>query len=393
MAPKVTKKNKRDINLKVALIEANKSVSSNKNFICSPLGIHFMLSILANGSTGETRNQIYKYLGSKTLKEINQKASETLEMIYPTIKGNSKGPVVSFVNGAWVDLQTTSLKPPFQKLLQGTYKADAKALDFQKKEEVCKEINLWVSDATQGTITELLSPQLIGQDTILVLGNALFFKAAWETPFDACENQSFHLLTGKTIQAPCMTTRYYEFEFDGGCFDDFRLLRLPYKTAQDTTRQFAMYIFLPNTNDGLIGLMERFSRDPGFLQANYELAKACLTDFWIPKFKFSHLFSVKDTLMQLGLDRMFKRVGELKKIVNQPFAEQLYVSKMYQKSFVEVNEEGTLASSAMVCQCGGGGPPPNLFSFVADHPFLFTIREEISQVTFFVGTVLNPLLE
>ncbi|XP_074316815.1 serpin-ZXA-like [Silene latifolia] len=381
------------INLKVALTEANKSVSRNKNFICSPLGIHFMLSILANGSTGETRNQIYKYLGSKTLKEINQKASEVMEIIYPTINGTSEGPVVSFVNGAWVDQQTTSLRPAFQKLLQGTYKADAKAVEFQNKEEVCKEINLWVSDATQGTITELLSPQLIGQDTILVLGNALFFKAAWETPFTACENQSFHLLTGETIQAPCMTTYRYKFKFDGGCFDDFRLLRLPYKTAQDTTRKFAMYIFLPNTKDGLIGLMEKFRKDPRFLHENFELARAYLTGFWIPKFKFSHLFSVKDTLEQLGLDRMFKRVGELKKIVNQPFAEQLYVSKMYQKSFVEVNEEGTLASSAMLSLSGGGGPPPNEFSFVADHPFLFTIREETSQVTFFVGTVLNPLLE
>ncbi|KAK9669483.1 hypothetical protein RND81_13G133700 [Saponaria officinalis] len=391
MAP--YKKNKRSTNLRAALSEANKSVSCNKNFVCSPLGIEIMLSILANGSSGETRSQIYKLLGSKTLKDINQKASQVMEIVSsPSIQGNSAAPVLSFVNGAWADLQNTSLKPAFQKLLHGTYKADAKAVDFRKKEEVCKEINLWVSEVTRGVIEEMLSPELIEQDTILVLGNALFFKAAWEDRFVQCNDMRFHLLDGKTVVAPFMTTRYHH-KFNGACFDDFRLLRIPYKTGEDTARKFAMYIFLPNIDDGLVGLMQRFSKDSGFLHQNFELPKAYLTNFWIPKFKFSDTFSVKDTLQQLGLDRMFTSVGELNKIVNKPFSDQLYVSKMFQKSFVEVNEEGTLAASGMVALCGGGGPPPNQFEFVADHPFMFMIREEISQVTLFVGTVLNPLIQ
>ncbi|XP_074314931.1 serpin-Z2B-like [Silene latifolia] len=396
MASMVMEKNKRSINLKVALTEANKSVSSNENFICSPLGIHILLSILANGSTGETRNQIYKYLGSKTLKEINQTASEIMEVVSPKIDASPAGPKVSFVNGSWVNQQNTSLRPAFQKLLQTTYKADAKAVDFKKKEEVCKEINSWVSEATRGVITEILSPEVLEQDTILVLGNALFFKAAWKTRFTRRDNKLFRLITGEHVRAPFMSTSfrgYYEYEFQGGCFDDFNFVRFPYKTGQDTTRQFAMYIFLPNSNDGLLGLLLRFSKDSGFLDKHIELSDVVLYDLWIPKFKFSYTFSVKDTLMQLGLDRMFLNVGELNKIVKPPLSEQLYVSKILQRSFVEVNEEGTLAASVMLSQIGGGPPPPNQFSFVADDPFLFTIREETSQVTLFVGTVLNPLLE
>ncbi|KAL9243126.1 hypothetical protein vseg_017054 [Gypsophila vaccaria] len=389
---KGTKKNERGTNLKVALTEANKSVSCNKNFVCSPLGIEIMLSVLANGSSGETRSQIYKFLGSKTLKDINHRASGVMEVISsPSTDGNWQGPVLSFANGAWVDLHNTSLRPAFQKLLQGTYKADAKAVDFQKKEEVCKEINSWVSQATRGVTDELLSPDLIEQETVLVLGNALFFKATWEERFVQCINKRFRLLDGKTAEAPFMTTRY-SHNFDGARFDGFRLLRLPYITGQDTARKFAMYVFLPSTDDGLVGLMERFSKDSGFLHQNFELPRAYLSKFWIPKFKFSHTFSVKDTLKQLGLDRMFACVGELNKIVNKPSSDQLYVSKILQKSFVEVNEEGTLATSAMVAMCGGG-VPPNTFEFVADHPFMFMIREEVSQVTLFVGTVLNPLLQ
>ncbi|XP_074314929.1 serpin-ZX-like [Silene latifolia] len=256
------------INLKVALAEANKRVSSYENFVCSPLGIHILLSILANGSTGETRNQIYKVLGSKTLKEINKTASDFKKVVYPKIDANLKGletPEVSFVNGAWVDQQNTSLRPAFQKLLEGTYKADVQAVDFQNKEEVCEDINSWVREATSGLITELLSPQLLEQDTILVLGNALFFKAAWKIRFVSCVNKAFYLITGETIIAPFMSTLKPHYQFRGALFDDFKLVRFPYKTGQDTTRQFAMYIFLPNANDGLLSLMERFSKDPGFL--------------------------------------------------------------------------------------------------------------------------------
>ena len=154
-----------------------------------------------------------------------------------------------------------------------------------------------------------------------------------------------------------------------------------------------MSILLPNTKDGLLDLLVKSSKDSEFLNQKFDLPKAFLTDLWIPKFKFSHMFSLKDTLEKLGLDRMFMNVGELGKIVEKPFPEEMYVSAIYQKSFVEVNEEGTLAASAIVDMCGGGGPPPNLFEFVVDRPFMFMIREEISQVTLFAGTVVNPLME
>ena len=67
------------------------------------------------------------------------------------------------------------------------------------------------------------------------------------------------------------------------------------------------------------------------------------------------------------------------------------VSSIFHKSFVEVNEEGTeaAAASAETIELRSLSMPQD---FVADHPFLFLIREDLTGVVLFVGHVVNPLL-
>jgi serpin B len=67
----------------------------------------------------------------------------------------------------------------------------------------------------------------------------------------------------------------------------------------------------------------------------------------------------------------------------------IYVSNIFHKSFIKVDEEGTEAAAASVA-CFTRCIPPTL-DFVADHPFLFLIREDWSGAIVFVGQVLNPL--
>uniref|UniRef100_A0A0E9XSB5 Serpin B6 n=1 Tax=Anguilla anguilla TaxID=7936 RepID=A0A0E9XSB5_ANGAN len=69
---------------------------------------------------------------------------------------------------------------------------------------------------------------------------------------------------------------------------------------------------------------------------------------------------------------------------------ELVVSKVVHKSFVEVNEEGTEAAAAsagiMMLRCAR--PPP--ISFIADHPFLFFIKHNPTQSILFYGRFCSP---
>jgi serpin B len=76
-------------------------------------------------------------------------------------------------------------------------------------------------------------------------------------------------------------------------------------------------------------------------------------------------------------------------MVESPTSQDLSVSNIFHKSFIEVNEKGTIAATtngAIMAQC-----IPSGIDFVADHPFLFIIREDSTKTILFVGQVLNPL--
>jgi serpin B len=74
----------------------------------------------------------------------------------------------------------------------------------------------------------------------------------------------------------------------------------------------------------------------------------------------------------------------------------LVVSAVFHQSFVEVNEEGTEAAAATAVVGGFGcamaRTPVEVVDFVADHPFMFLIKEDHSDVVVFAGQVINPLL-
>ncbi|XP_058222740.1 serpin-ZX-like isoform X2 [Rhododendron vialii] len=174
-------------------------------------------------------------------------------------------------------------------------------------------------------------------------------------------------------------------------FDGFKVLGLPYKQGEDK-RRFSMYFFLPNAKDGLSALMEKVSSESGFLDRHLPCRKVEVGIFRIPKFKFSFGFEASEVLKGLGLVLPFSPgEGELTEMVESTtVGRNLYVSSIFHKACIEVNEEGTeaAAASAFVGRFACYVAP---IDFVADHPFLFVIREDMTGAVLFIGQVLNPL--
>jgi serine protease inhibitor len=68
----------------------------------------------------------------------------------------------------------------------------------------------------------------------------------------------------------------------------------------------------------------------------------------------------------------------------------VWLERVVQRTVVEVNEEGTVASAATAVETAIDSTPPPPIPFVADHPFLFAIRDDATGSLLFVGVVVDP---
>ncbi|CAH2047311.1 unnamed protein product [Thlaspi arvense] len=146
------------------------------------------------------------------------------------------------------------------------------------------------------------------------------------------------------------------------------VFRLPYRQGYgDKNREFSMYFYLPDKKDGLYDLMKKMASTPGFVDKYIPRENVKVGNFRIPKFKISFAFSVSRDFSCLELDE---------------------ADALYHKACVEIDEEGTKAAAASSCFVYLSYQ--ERIEFVADHPFLFLIREDRTGTVLFAGQIFDP---
>nr|P06293.2 RecName: Full=Serpin-Z4; AltName: Full=BSZ4; AltName: Full=HorvuZ4; AltName: Full=Major endosperm albumin; AltName: Full=Protein Z4; Short=Protein Z [Hordeum vulgare]CAA36015.1 protein Z [Hordeum vulgare] len=390
-----------DVRLSIAhqtrfALRLRSAISSNPeraagNVAFSPLSLHVALSLITAGAAA-TRDQLVAILGdggAGDAKELNALAEQVVQFVLAN-ESSTGGPRIAFANGIFVDA-SLSLKPSFEELAVCQYKAKTQSVDFQHKTlEAVGQVNSWVEQVTTGLIKQILPPGSVDNTTKLILGNALYFKGAWDQKFDESNTKcdSFHLLDGSSIQTQFMSSTKKQYISSS---DNLKVLKLPYAKGHDK-RQFSMYILLPGAQDGLWSLAKRLSTEPEFIENHIPKQTVEVGRFQLPKFKISYQFEASSLLRALGLQLPFSEEADLSEMVDS--SQGLEISHVFHKSFVEVNEEGTEAGAATVAMGVAMSMPlkVDLVDFVANHPFLFLIREDIAGVVVFVGHVTNPLI-
>ncbi|KAM0822802.1 hypothetical protein ACQ4PT_071277 [Festuca glaucescens] len=362
------------------------------NFIVSPLSIHAALALVAAGARGETRQELLGFLGSASLDELHGEA-------WLGLVGKLNGLTqTSFACGVWVD-RGHELQPEFMATAASRYAATAESVDFSSEAEKARQrVNAFVADATNSLIRDVLPPGSVDSSTVVVLANALYFKGTWAQPFDqsATFTAPFHTPDGSVVRVPFMTTRRFDFKQQVAVYPGFRALKLPYKIDGDhhapPEAAFYMLILLPDgdTPGSLADLYDRAAASPEFIKNHTPAAQVLVGRFMVPKFKFTFEFEASDDMQKLGVARAFGG-GDFSGMVSG--GDGLFISGVYHKATIEVDELGTVAAAAtavVIAQSASSRAPVD---FVADRPFLFAIVEEKTSAVLFLGHVVNPLTE
>ncbi len=354
------------------------------NVFVSPHSISVALAMVYAGAAGDTAAEMAKTLRYDVppaqLHAAFNALALSLEEADKAASGKKEPFRLSVVNSAWAQKDHPFLQPYLETLARG-YGAGIRLVDYTKDAEGArKTINAWVSDETEKRIKDLLPRGSLDDLTRLVLANAVYFKADWEQPFDKEETRPgpFTRLDGSPVQADMMheselSARYAE---DG----DVQALELRYAGGR-----MSMLVLLPRA--GRFAAAER-AMDADRVSRIIAMLAPATVNVTLPKFEFTRGTDLGATLKAMGMVSAFQ--PDTADFSGMDGTRQLYISGVYHKAFVRVDEKGTEAAAATAAVIGTTSAPVGVVQFAADRPFLFLIRDNETGATLFLGRVVDP---
>jgi len=357
---------------------------AGSNVAVSPASITTALSMVWAGARGETAAQMARALHLEGPPDAVLRASGALAA---SLQDPAR-PIVFRIANRLFGEKTFSFVPAYLEATQAAFGAALEPVDFrQAPEPARRRINGWVEEKTEKRIQTLVPQGGINGETRLVLVNAIYFLGDWEEPFkkESTTPDAFTVPGSGKKDVPTMRTVEH-FRFVAA--DGLKAVELPYKGGA-----MSMLLVLPDAVDGLPAL--EASLDAARLDALAASLAPARVFVSLPKFEVDPAGSLGlgDVLAGLGMKDAFSPArADFTGMADPPRrADRLYLSQVFHKAFVRVDEKGTEAAAATAAVMErAGAMPQKTEEFKADHPFLFFIRDNASGMILFMGRVADP---
>ncbi len=350
------------------------------NLFYSPYSLSTALAMTWAGADGRTAEQMAAVLHLADEREAVHAGYRDLTQLVNQA-GQTEGVRIEVANALWGQ-QDYEFLQAFLQTLETHYNAGLERVDFARETEAARQrINRWVEEATDDLITDLLPEGTLSALTRLVLTNAIYFKGLWESPFDEEQTRDapFFPEPDRSVEVPMM---HQKARFGYAETADCLLLDMPYEGEE-----LSMLVALPPEDSSLADLEARLTAER--LQEWTEALRPREVNVFIPRFKVESTFSLAEELRGMGMGDAFDpRAADFSGMSVED--DDLHISDVVHKAYVEVNEEGTEAAAATGVVVGITAvtdPPP---VFLADRPFLFLIRHRPTGVILFLGRVTDP---
>ena len=354
------------------------------NLFYSPYSVSQALAMAYAGARDETAAQMAETLRFSLDDERLHAAMNALDQLLASRAENlghqeGTGFRLEVANALWGQ-EGYAFREEFLEALARHYGAGMHLVDYARDPEAARvRINAWVLEQTEGRIENLLAPGTVDTLTRLVLANAIYMKASWQSPFDPANTAdgAFTLTNGDQVTVPMMRqTARFALRRDS----DFVAVELPY-----IGHQLRMTILMPN-----VGALEGFEQDLDAERLAEILGglESVELRLIMPKLRVESEFGLGDALQSLGMTDAFTPGAA--DFSGMDGARDLFIGAVVHKAFVDVDETGTEAAAATAVVMAAGAMPGKPQEVTIDHPFLFLIRDQGTGAVLFVGRVVDP---
>ncbi|HBP37755.1 MAG TPA: serine proteinase inhibitor [Clostridiales bacterium] len=343
--------------------------------LVSPASVYLALAMTLNGAATTTRMAMLEAMSAAnlTLDDLNRASRDWMTLLMNTNSTTR----LSIANSIWYR-QGFDADLAFLQKNADYFSAGAQALDFNQA-SAADTINRWVKKSTEGTIEKIV--ESIDPMVVMYLINAVYFKADWQTVFDA-DKTSDGLFAGPAGEvAAQFMNRTGSMDYLSNDFGEGVLL--PYQDGR-----FAFMAFLPREGSqprDLIAAMP-VEQLTGLLNGR-QSAEVSLS---LPKFTSKYEVSLLEGLKNLGMGIAFEPGAADFSLMNTSRAKNLYISEIKHKTFCRVDELGTEAAAVTSVEVSLTSMPFSDVQLVFDRPFIYAIVDTTTGVPLFLGIMENP---
>lgn len=351
-----------------------KKLASEENAVFSPVPVYASLALIANGAEDQAHNEILEALNLEDLnaEEINAYYHELMKRL----ESEQENIDLTLSNSIWFDDHFEE-KVDFLETNKTYYEADSFKINFMDQNTPVV-MNDWIDDQTNGKIEVMVDE--IDMDAVMYLFSTIYFDAEWEMPFKASESYGSEFFAeAETLEVDKMTGR---FNLETVLTADEEGVILPYEAEE-----YSFVALMPSEGTKVRDYLNDFDQEK-MIELSKEI-KEEEVDLLLPKFEVNFENLLNDPLKEMGIQEMFDLGSNSLSKMGESEG-NLFVSKIFQKTYLVVDEEGTEAASAVGTEIATTSMPVEKRVIDFNRPFLYGIIDNETDLPIFLGIMDHP---
>lgn len=351
------------------------SGKDGENQVCSPINIYMALSMLAETTGGDSRQQILDLLNADSAEALRTQAGHVWNAHYCD-DGATK---CLLANSLWLD-QAYRYDPNTAATLASRYYASVFHGDLGSA-AMDQALQSWLNENTGGLLKEQASQLTLPEETAVALASAVYFQAKWTDTFSESQNTEdiFHAPSGDMTCTFMNRTLIYGPYY---CGKDYSATSLSLESGD------RMLLILPDEGYTPQDILTSGHALQDLLFSGSDNAAHIKVNLSVPKFDVTADRELSESLQKLGVTDVFTaESADFSPILPENAA---FLDQVNHAARVKIDEEGVEAAAyTVMVMCGAGMPPAEEVDLVLDRPFLFVIVSR-DDLPLFAGVVNQP---